>query len=228
MRDNADTLSSLLAAHHEAHSSKYYYAMRSKKPEDPIERAAWFIYLNRTCWNGLYRVNLQNEFNVPIGTKNQVVMKIDDFSSIAKLLSSANINEMDFENSIDQAGEKDFVFVDPPYTVNHNFNGFLKYNDHRFSWNDQLRLRAAVSRAASRGAMVLVTNANHQSVRDLYRGLGERRVLTRASVLAGSASHRVRTEELAVRTWVIPEDQPIDCERIDREALEPHVNCRLS
>jgi DNA adenine methylase len=96
----------------------------------------------------------------------------------------------------------DFVFVDPPYTVKHNLNGFLKYNDKIFSWADQLRLRDAVVRAANRGAMVLVTNANHHSIREIYDGVGEQQVIGRASVLSGSAAHRVRTEELTIRTWM--------------------------
>ncbi|MCP4319948.1 MAG: hypothetical protein GY789_29200 [Hyphomicrobiales bacterium] len=112
-----------------------------------------------TCWNGLYRVNRKNEFNVPIGTKTNVVLANDDFHGTSRALLGADILCQDFEATLDGTGPNDFVFVDPPYTVKHNFNGFLKYNDKIFSWSDQLRLRDVVLRAVRRGAFVLVTNA---------------------------------------------------------------------
>jgi DNA adenine methylase len=196
-------IETILAEHHKRHCELYYYETRGAKPIDPIERGAWFIYLNRTCWNGLYRVNRRNEFNVPIGTKTSVVLSTDDFSKISKILTSTDIKNQDFELTIDAAERGDFVFVDPPYTVKHNLNGFIKYNDKIFSWADQIRLRDAVVRAAKRGAMVLVTNANHQSIRDIYEGVGEKFVIGRASILSGNPAHRSRTEELVIRTWVL-------------------------
>jgi len=199
-----DEIAVLLADHHARHSEAHYYATRAAKPTEPIERGAWFIYLNRTCWNGLYRVNRKNEFNVPIGTKTNVVLATDDFQAMSRMLRGAVILNQDFEATLDAAEAGDFVFVDPPYTVKHNLNGFLKYNDKIFQWADQLRLRDAVVRAAARGAMVLVTNANHQSIREIYEGVGQQEVVGRASVLSGSAAHRVRTEELTIRTWLRP------------------------
>jgi DNA adenine methylase len=74
-----------------SHSDRFYYAVRDTLPEDRFERAARFLYLNRTCWNGLYRVNLRGEFNVPRGTKNQVLMPTDDFDEVAELLQGADL-----------------------------------------------------------------------------------------------------------------------------------------
>ena len=176
--------------------------MRASNPADRIERAARLLYLNRTCWNGLYRVNLKNEFNVPIGTKTDVVLSTDNFVALSELLRGASIVSCDFEETIDNAAEGDFVFVDPPYTVKHNLNGFVKYNDRIFSWADQVRLRDAVARASARGASVLVTNANHYSIRELYDGVGLQTVLSRASVLAANSVFRSRVEELSIRTWL--------------------------
>lgn len=202
IRDDPEAISEHLIEHHNAHCKEHYYLTRTQKPADPIGRAAWLIYLNRTCWNGLYRVNKRNEFNVPIGSKKNVVLPTDDFSGIGNLLVGAEILCQDFEKTIDAAGHDDFVFVDPPYTVDHNLTGFLKYNDKVFSWEDQIRLRDAVKRAADRGAQVLVTNANHNSVREIYSQTGRLDTVHRASVLAADANHRIRTEELVVRTWL--------------------------
>ncbi|MER8980886.1 Dam family site-specific DNA-(adenine-N6)-methyltransferase [Mesorhizobium sp. M0870] len=193
-------VSRLLQIHHEKHNPEYYYATRAHKPAEEISLAAWFIYLNRTCWNGLYRVNLRNQFNVPIGTKTDVVMAGDNFEKTSARLQSVDLSVADFEETIDTAERGDFVFVDPPYTVKHNYNGFIKYNDKIFSWDDQIRLRDAVVRAAGRGASVMVLNANHGSIRDLYSGVGEQTKLARASVIAASAANRSSVEELMIFT----------------------------
>lgn len=200
---NPAAIEDVLLYHHTRHSKSYYYATRSSKPTDMFQKAGWFIYMNRTCWNGLYRVNRQNEFNVPLGTKTNVVLSTDNFRAVSRILSRAEIRHQDFEYTLDAAGEGDFVFVDPPYTVKHNQNGFLKYNDKMFSWSDQIRLRNAVERASNRGAMVLVTNANHHSIREIYDGLGHQQVISRASLLSANAAHRSRTEELIIRSWKI-------------------------
>ncbi len=204
IRDAPEDIAERLAEHHRLHDKLYYYSVRAAKPDEPIERAVWFMYLNRTCWNGLYRVNRKNEFNVPIGTKTNVVLPSDDFEKVSLMLSGVEIRNQDFEVTLDSSGDGDFVFVDPPYTVKHNLNGFLKYNDKIFSWEDQLRLRDAVVRASARGARVLVTNANHVSIREIYDGVGRQQVVGRASVLAASSAHRIQTEELVIQTWLEP------------------------
>lgn len=202
VRDAPEAIAARLEDHQVLHDYQHYYGVRAEKPDDPVERAAWFIYLNRTCWNGLYRVNRRNEFNVPIGTKTAVVLATDNFLRSSRLLAGADIANCDFEQTLGLAVEGDFVFVDPPYTVKHNLNGFVKYNDRIFSWADQVRLRDAVVAAAGRGASVLVTNANHASIREIYQGIGQMKVVQRASVLAASSSHRGQTDELVIRTWL--------------------------
>lgn len=202
IRDEPGQIEAGLAYHQTAHDKEHYYRVRGAKPDDPTERAIWFLYLNRTCWNGLYRVNKRNEFNVPKGTKSTVVLKTDDFDATANVLRAAEIRQCDFEETIDGAVSGDFVFVDPPYTVKHNLNGFVKYNDKIFSWSDQVRLRDAVVRASGRGANVLVTNANHASISELYADVGQQTVVDRNSVLAGDAKFRSSTEELVIRSWM--------------------------
>ena len=97
--------------------------------------------------------------------------------------------------------QDDFIFVDPPYTVRHNMNGFIKYNEKLFSWADQIRLRDSLIRAAQRGAKVLVTNADHQSVRDLYGEFPTQVPISRTSILSGDANYRSKVDELLIRSW---------------------------
>lgn len=201
IKDSWHLVSNALATHVDKHCSDYYYAIRSQRCADDFAEAARFIYLNRTCWNGLYRVNRKGEFNVPIGTKTSVLLPSDNFGRSAELLKGAELYCRDFEVSIDEAGEDDFLFVDPPYTVKHNLNGFLKYNERIFSWEDQVRLRDALVRADFRGVRILMTNADHDSISELYRGLFRLERIERHSVLAGNGGTRGRVTELLVRNW---------------------------
>lgn len=198
LRDDPRKVQSLLEKHSRKHDDDYYYQIRQTSPVSVAIRAARLIYLNRTCWNGLYRVNRKGEFNVPRGTKNTVIFATDDFETISNRLKQVDIYCCDFEVTIDRANGGDFVFIDPPYTVKHNFNGFLKYNQSIFSWDDQVRLRRAIVRARDRGVLALLLNANHSSIRDLYQGIGRNVRLPRNSVLAGDASFRTKTSELAI------------------------------
>jgi DNA adenine methylase len=187
-----------LRVHARQHSSEYYYCVRAMRCRTAANKAARFIYLNRTCWNGLYRVNLKGEFNVPKGTKTDVLLESDDFIALANLLNNAEILCSDFESQIDRAKCGDVIFADPPYTVRHNHNGFVKYNEVLFTWADQVRLKDSLRRAKERGAVIVVTNADHQSIKDLYESF-EIAEVARYSAIAGSAARRGTYSELIIR-----------------------------
>lgn len=184
--------------HQNRHSKRHYYEQRELNEGDTHTKAARFIYLNRACWNGLYRVNLKGMFNVPKGTKDSIIFDDDNFSLISSTLRNVSLKTSDFESVIEEAKFGDFVFLDPPYTVKHNNNGFNKYNEKLFSWNDQIRLRDGAVRAADRGAFVLMTNANHRSIRDLYRPFATFHSVKRASVLSANSIYRGIVTELLI------------------------------
>lgn len=198
IKERWQELEKTLHRHQALHSKEYYYEERSRLRKSPLQRAAQFLYLNRTCWNGLYRVNLRGEFNVPIGTKSAVVLDTDNFEFTSTLLKNAQLKVSDFEKILDEAEKGDFAFIDPPYVTRHNFNGFVKYNEDLFSWADQERLVEVVKRAAKRGVKLLITNAAHNSIRQLYKGIGRHRDLDRASVLAADSANRGVTTEVAI------------------------------
>lgn len=191
----------ILKKHKRQHGNGYYYKIRSSKPRSTVCRAARLIYLNRTCFNGIYRVNLDGEFNVPKGTRDSILFETDNFSEISRALSQAQIMASDFEPLVNKAKANDLVFADPPYTVTHNINGFIKYNEQLFSWNDQIRLANSLTHARDRGAQIVATNANHRAVRDLYeaRGFKLTTVSRFSSVSAWSQSRR-QFEELIVHS----------------------------
>ena len=203
LRSQPEQVHEALRSHQAKHSPAHYYRMRASAPETDVERAARFMYLNRTCFNALYRVNRRGEFNVPKGSKDTVLLPGDDFSAWAKALECADLVAQDFANTIAQAEEGDLLYVDPPYTVKHNNNNFVKYNEHIFSWADQERLAVCLSDATQRGVRVLLSNANHVSVADLYSSSEwTQLVLDRHSVLASSASSRKPTTELVISNFL--------------------------
>ena len=182
------------------HSREFYYKTRGIKAQNQIERAVKFIYLNRTCFNGLYRVNRNGQFNVPIGTKTSVVLPDDNFQGWAHALRNTHLCVSDFEQMIDQTHKGDLIFADPPYTVLHNQNCFLKYNEILFSWSDQLRLANSLKSADKRGVIVIATNANHSSVRELYQEQFNIQTITRTSTIAAASQKRGSYEEIIIRS----------------------------
>jgi DNA adenine methylase len=188
----------ILSEYHREHSKDFYYSVRSSRPRTLHGRAARFIYLNRTCWNGLYRVNLRGEFNVPMGTKERVLLGADDFCRASVLLKRAALIASDFGQVVCEAGRGDLIFADPPYVTAHSQNGFLKYNERLFSWTDQIRLRDALLGAKRRGAAIVATNADTPSIRALYREHFKIFSATRSSVIASDTRNRGRTSELII------------------------------
>lgn len=176
-------------------SEEEYYKIRSQAPENPVERAARFIYLTTLAFNGIYRENSRGVFNVPYGHKSHLnPCDPDRIVAVSKALAGIRILHADFEETVADAVEGDLIYLDPPYTVTHSNNGFIKYNARVFSWEDQKRLAAVAARLAESGCKVLVSNADHPSIWELYGKFKMQRV-TRPSVISASRSGRRRITE---------------------------------
>jgi DNA adenine methylase len=171
-------------------SEVVYYRVRKSAPEDPIERAARLLYLTTLSFNGIYRQNLAGDFNVPYGKKIHVSPAGGSKLLLAcHALRNAKLECKDFEDATSAAGEGDLVYFDPPYTVAHGNNGFVKYNAKIFSWNDQIRLAAVAKRLADKGCSVFVSNADHISIRSLYKSF-QLSLITRPSRISATVEHR--------------------------------------
>jgi DNA adenine methylase len=168
-----------------------YYGARSAKPRLDASRAARFIFLNHASFNGIYRVNLAGRYNVPYGhRKFYNPPSLDDLHLASARLRSVELAEGDFAAAIENVGPGDLVFLDPPYTVAHNNNGFVRYNDKLFSFADQRRLSKVIDSIRERNAYYVLTNAAHKSIAELFEK-GDRRVETlRKNAVGGAAAAR--------------------------------------
>jgi len=203
MRDYPLTLKHLMRQHQELHSHEYYYQIRSKQYIDPVEQAARFLYLNRTCYNGMYRVNRNGQFNVPIGTKTDCIYDVDLFEEYSFALKNVKISTNDFAVTIQQASSDDLIFADPPYaSAQKKDTPFLKYNDRLFTWDDQTRLHNVLVAAKMRGVKVILTNANYQEIKDIYTESGFFITeVNRTSNIASKSDKRSIVSELLITSF---------------------------
>jgi DNA adenine methylase len=173
-----------------------YYNVRANISTDKISNAARFIFLNKTCYNGIYRVNKKGKFNVPYGhNKFVTIYERDNLFAASKALINASIKCQDFEKCLVNIEKGDLVFLDPPYTVAHNNNGFLEYNQKIFTWNDQKRLADFVNEIKNKKAYFLLTNGVHKCIVKLYGKLGKRYELDRYSTITSRIGKRKKISE---------------------------------
>ncbi|GAX34549.1 DNA adenine methylase [Nodularia sp. NIES-3585] len=170
VRDRVEELIGLLQKHQKWHNKDYYYDVRASPGGSDLEKAARLIYLNKTCFNGLYRVNSQGKFNVPLGRyKNPNICPENILRAASAALATAEIKQADFTNILKYAtSSDDFVFLDPPYHPISNTSYFTGYNGNSFIEKDQERLRDTCAELASRGVKVMVCNSDCELVRKLY------------------------------------------------------------
>lgn len=171
--------------------------LRRYAPRSRARAGAQFIFLNKSCWNGLYRVNSSGIFNVPFGwPRSDNLIDEDNFRrcSVQLRRREVSIRHQDFGCIEKSVCEGDFVFLDPPYVTSHNMNGFVDWNECLFSWKDQERLAEMARKLVKKKANVLITNAAHSDLRELYHDFGKAEFV-RSSTLASDTSRRGKTSE---------------------------------
>lgn len=183
-----------------------YYTIRDNYVDlSPEEAAARFIYLNQTSYNGLYRVNKEGHYNVPYGNRSRLKYDTNRILAASKKLSNSRITTGDFEINKYKIKENDLVFLDPPYTVSHNNNGFIAYNQHLFSIEDQKRLKKFIEFIKRKNAYYILTNAAHETIRKIFLSDGDRLIiLERNSLIGGKNSKRKAIKEFIFTN--IPEE----------------------
>jgi DNA adenine methylase len=192
IRDNVEDVINVLSSYY--NTEEFYYKIRPKQFKDPIERAAQFIYLNQTSFNGIYRVNLKGIYNVPYGYRKKDFVQEEHLRIASKKLKGVSIKDGSFYDFKDNVKEGDLVFLDPPYTITHNNNGFIKYNEHLFSEEDQKGLSNFIQNIIDRGAFYILTNAAHHDIKTIFHH-NQPITLSRASLIGGKKALRGKYDE---------------------------------
>ena len=167
-----------------------YYKIRDAKFRSDFKSAARFIYLNQTSFNGIYRVNLNGVYNVPYGFRSKNFFEPENLRIVSSRLQNSIINNSDFDLIKTNLKKGDLVFLDPPYTVTHNNNGFIKYNQKLFSLDDQYRLSSLIDFIQKKQAYYILTNAAHSKVEEIFEKGHDKIILKRASLIGGLNAKR--------------------------------------
>lgn len=177
IKENPIKLIEILKIHKEKNSKEYYLEIRGLDRTDKfkelskVERAARIMYMLRVDFNGLYRVNSKNQFNVPYGNyANPKIVDEELINNISNYLNTYDITitSGDFEESVSTVKEGDFVYFDPPYIPLNETSSFTSYTHEGFSYEDQVRLRNTVRRLTEKGVKVMVSNSSSKLTIDLY------------------------------------------------------------
>ena len=191
IQEDVEAVIAALEAH--CNEEDYYYAVRAQEPAGltAAERAARLIYLNRTCYNGLYRENSRGEFNVPFGRyKNPKICNKKRLRTAAAALQSVTLRASDFAEATAAAEEGDFVYFDPPYAPLSATSSFTGYDRYGFTGADQARLARTVHALTGRGCRVMLSNSSAPLIYNLYQGHGYRILPIQARRSINSKPHK--------------------------------------
>ncbi len=198
-----------LLNHYEAeHSEEFYYEIRNKdKNKNAYSRlsdytkAARTIYLNKACFNGLYRVNKKNEFNVPFGKKTKVnTYEGSNLITVSNYLTMNNIKilSIDFEEAVKDVKPKDFIYFDPPYDS--DTSTFNSYTEEGFDRNEQIRLAKVFKELDKKGAYVMLSNHNTSLINDLYKDYNIHLIEAKRNINA-NGKKRGKVEEVIITNY---------------------------
>jgi DNA adenine methylase len=192
-----------LVQHRANHDESHYYATREKWNQNHLqwsnaERAATFIYLNKTCFNGLWRVNRSGDFNVPIGRYTDPPICVPDaLRAASTVLARAEIRHADYQAAIEDAKAGDFIYFDPPYDPINSTSSFTSYTAGDFGPADQKTLAATAKQLIDRGCKVMLSNNDTPFVRSLYKGLRIEKVKC-SRAINSNAAKRGEVDELVM------------------------------
>ena len=202
VRDQVEALIACLKVHRDRHCADYYYQVRASVGGSQLERAARLIYLNKTCFNGLYRENSKGLFNVPIGSYKKPTICDDELLyATSAALRSTHIEPGSFEAVLHHAtSSHDFVYLDPPYHPLSATSKFTSYNRYAFTEADQIRLRDTVVTLANRGVKVMLSNSDCPFIRELYQDFTTHTIVA-SRAINSNAEKRGKITEVLVTSY---------------------------
>jgi DNA adenine methylase len=186
------------AQEHAKDPDKHYYLVRDEFDSvDPVERAARLIYMNKTCYNGLYRVNSRGEFNVPVGSYVNPTLYVEsNLKAVAKSLKDVTIKAEDFSDSVAKAKSGDLIYFDPPYYYRAK-SAFTAYANPAFGADEHKRLAVLAAKLADKGCKVVLSNNDDDYVRRIYAGFDVKEVQVRRPINSNSGG-RGAVKELLI------------------------------
>jgi DNA adenine methylase len=201
VRNHVDELIAKLKVHRAKHSKEYFYEMRAHVPSDRSAQTARIIYLNKSCFNGLYRVNSRGLFNVPFGDyKNPAICDEEVLRAASAALKHAKLDVRHFQTVVDVAERGDLVYFDPPYHPTSKTSSFTSYEKSGFGEDSQRLLADVMQHLDDKGVKVLLSNSYTDLVRSLYKGFKIDQVLAKRSVNS-RADGRGKIAEALVRNF---------------------------
>ena len=202
IRDSPEDLIDDLRKH--KNEKSYFYEIRKAKTSELslVERASRLIYLNRTCYNGLWRVNKRNEFNTPYGSyKNPRIVNAELIRAVSSYLKSTEISCTDYRDFLQEnARETDFVYMDPPYDPISKYSDFKRYTRDFFGKQQQTELADVFRELDQRGCLLMLSNSSSSLVRDLYSEYNITQVKARRSINK-NGDGRAAIDEVLVRNY---------------------------
>jgi len=193
------------AANYSKNQSSYYYKVREANPKNDIDKVSRLIFLNKTCFNGLYRVNSKGKFNVPVGRYvNPNIINKENLFEVSRVLQSKDISIkcQDFEDALKGIGHEDFVYLDPPYQPVSTTASFTSYTDSDFDFSDQKRLYAKFKALDKKGVKVLLSNSRSDKIIELFNEFSDGIIEINANRFINSVSQkRTGHTELLIKNY---------------------------
>ncbi|MDE1869314.1 MAG: DNA adenine methylase, partial [Candidatus Micrarchaeota archaeon] len=206
IRDNVEELIKGLKEYKNKHSKEFYYKVRAENPKELSDslRAVRFIYLNKTCFNGLYRVNSKGQFNVPIGSyKNPAIFNEVELREISHLLKNAKIETKQFYEIKSKVRKGDFVYFDPPYYPISKTSAFTTYTKEKFLDKEQKELAKLFRSLDKKGANVMLSNSDSEFIKGLYKGY-DIGIVKASRMINCIAEKRGKINEVVVTNYELP------------------------
>ena len=207
IRDRLEKLIESLENHSKNYhkdSTGYYYEVRNQEPKNQIEKVSRLLFLNKTCFNGLYRVNSKGKFNVPLGRyTNPNIVNKENLQAVSKILQSEKIKIScrDFSSIIKDAKKEDFVYFDPPYQPVSDTANFTSYTHRDFTEDDLERLADLANRLNSKGCNVMLSNSNSKTVKKMFSSGWKIKEIKANRAINSNSQKRTGHKEIIIKNY---------------------------
>lgn len=203
IKENPSVLIEELSSTRYKNDKDTFYKIRSEEPKDRVKTIARMIYLNKTAFNGLYRLNLKGKFNVPFGRyTNPKILDKENLLAVSKALQTDEITCNDFKDAVKKARKGDFVYFDPPYQPISETSSFTTYTGTPFTENDQKRLADCFKELDKKGCLLMLSNSYTSLIKNLYKDFNQTTVMA-SRAISCKGEGRGKIKELVITNYPV-------------------------